>query len=112
MQSSETAPPTNLSAEIISSNMVLVSWQPPSDGSTVTGYILSYTDKHRVDGTMINISSISCDSTNISVQTLSENSFPSTPVKISFIPRKFKWSNHMYQVGLVGLKHTIIMISL
>ena len=37
--------PANVSAEMISTSTIRVSWSPPTDGDTVTGYILRYTDR-------------------------------------------------------------------
>ena len=90
------APPTNLSAEMISPTTVSVSWQPPSDGPTVTGYLLSYTDQNE-DANQITLYpynhsysvDVSCDkSMNITLQALSRH-FPSLPVNMTFFFRKY-----------------------
>ena len=37
--------PTNVSAEMINTSTIRVSWSPPTDGDNVTGYILYHNDR-------------------------------------------------------------------
>ena len=90
----ENDPPTNVTAEFISATILRVSWNPPSDGDTVTGYILRYTDRAtgqreaiRLDGSTLS-SDVNCDSENTTVQTQSLNQIPSSEATVEFILRK------------------------
>ena len=87
------APPTNLSAELVSPTTVSVSWQPPSDGS-LTDYLLSYTDQtetitHTLHPSITRFTvNTNCKvSMNISLQALSQH-IPSIPVTTEFILRE------------------------
>ena len=70
-----------------------MSWNPPSDGAIVTGYILRYTDRAtgqreaiRLDGSTLS-SDVNCDSENITVQTLSLDRLPSSEATFEFLLR-------------------------
>ena len=83
-----------MTAEFISATTLRVSWNPPSDGDTVTGYILRYTDRAtgqretiRLHGLTLS-SDVNCDSENITVQTQSLNHLPSSEATVEFILRK------------------------
>ena len=93
-----------MTAEFISATTVRVSWNPPSDGDTVTGYILRYTDRAtgqreaiRLDGSTLS-SDVNCDSENITVETQSLNHLPSSEATIElFILRKCMYmKEHAY----------------
>ena len=90
------APPTKPSAEMVSPTTVLVSWEPPSDGPTVTGYILtqSYTDQHERIITLpsyitrfTQITTNCEERLNITLQAVSQH-LSSIPVPIEFVLRK------------------------
>ena len=90
------APPTNPSAEMVSPTTILVSWEPPSDGPTVTGYILtqSYTDQHEKIITLpsyitrfTQITTNCEERLNITLQAVSQH-LSSIPVPIEFVLRK------------------------
>ena len=83
-----------MTAEFISATTLRVSWNPPSDGDTVTGYILRYTDRAtgqreaiRLDGSTLS-SDVNCDSENITVQTQYLNHLPSSEATVEIILRK------------------------
>ena len=80
-----------MTAEFISATTLRVSWNPPSDGDTVTGYILRYTDRAtgqretiRLDGSTLS-SDIDCDCEKITVQIQYLNHLPSPEATIEFI---------------------------
>ena len=95
------APPTNLSAEMISPTTVSLSWQPPSDGPTVTGYLLSYTDQNETithtllpSITEFTVNTNCEESMNITLQAESHQ-LSSIPVTIEFVLRKLDSVLHM-----------------
>ena len=83
--------PTNSTTVLISTSVLRVSWNPPSDTDNVSGYILRYTlgeDGERkaitLNATELSIN-VSCDGENITVQTLSPNRLPSLETKVEVI---------------------------
>ena len=83
-----------MTAEFISATTLRVSWNPPSDGDTVTGYILRYTDRTtgqreaiRLDGSTLS-SDVICESENITVQAQYLNYLPSSEATVEIILRK------------------------
>ena len=103
-------PPTNLSAEMISPTTISVSWQPPSDGSTVVTYLLSYIDQNEtVTKTLPPFFTTftfhtNCEDINITLQALSQH-IPSVPVTTEFILRKLDQSplihSHRFQTVVI-----------
>ena len=88
-------PPTDLSAGLISSTTVLVSWQPPQKSGPITGYSLNYTDGDEEENEFslhhsVHSYPLPCrERTNITLKSLSWH-ISSIPVTIEFFARKFK----------------------
>ena len=84
-----------MTAESVSATTLRVSWNPPSDGDTVTGYILRYTDRAtgRREAIRLDSSTLSSDVTghgeNITVQTLSLDRLPSPESRVEFLLCKY-----------------------
>ena len=95
VQLPESDVPADVTAEFISATTLRVSWNPPSDGDTVTGYILRYTDRATGQREAIRLDrlTLSSDVTghgeNITVQTLSLNRLPSPESRVEFLLRKY-----------------------
>ena len=88
--------PTHLSAELISSTTVRISWTPPSNGGTVAGYMVRYIDNTGEEVTVTFSAStlsahINCNSENITVHALSQH-LPSTSVTVDITFRKLKFT--------------------